>query len=150
VPKFFADVASIECADEKLWLLKPVTFMNLSGQSVSAFVRYYNIALQEMLVAYDEIDLPPGVARLKMAGGHGGHNGMRDIFSHLGKDFWRLRIGVGHPGHKDQVVNYVLGIPSCTDRQLIESSQQRVLDILPDIAVGKMSAAMNALHSREE
>lgn len=148
VAKFYADVASIHCAGEKVWLLKPTTFMNLSGKSVGAFARYYNIPLAEILVAYDEIDLPPGTVRIKFDGGHGGHNGMRDIFAHLDKAFWRLRIGVGHPGHKDQVVNYVLGAPSRQDAALIEEGTNRALTVLPDIVAGQMPAAMNSLHSK--
>jgi len=107
--KFHGEVAKISLAGKDIWLLKPETFMNRSGLAVQSLMSFYRINADQLLVAHDEIDLPPGTAKLKTGGGHGGHNGLRDIINQLGtKDFHRLRIGVGHPGSKDQVVDYVL------------------------------------------
>jgi PTH1 family peptidyl-tRNA hydrolase len=115
--KFHGEVAKISLASKDIWLLKPDTFMNRSGLSVQSLMSFYRITADQLLVAHDEIDLPPGTAKLKTGGGHGGHNGLRDIISQLGtKDFHRLRIGVGHPGSKDQVVDYVLHNASRDDR----------------------------------
>jgi PTH1 family peptidyl-tRNA hydrolase len=108
--KLFGETTKVELAGRSLWLLKPATFMNLSGKSIAAALRYWKIESEEMLVAHDELDLPPGVARLKFDGGHGGQNGLRDTMRLLGDGkFHRLRIGIGHPGHKDKVTGYVLG-----------------------------------------
>ena len=111
--------------DDELWLMKPQTYMNRSGAAVQAVAGYYRIAPAQMLVAHDEIDLPPGVVRLKQAGGHGGHNGVRDVIAQLGADFWRLRIGVGHPGSKDQVIDAVLDRASAAEQQLIDAALAR-------------------------
>jgi len=108
--KLFGETAKVEIAGQPVWLLKPATFMNLSGKSITAALRYWKIEPEEMLVAHDELDLPPGVARLKFDGGHGGQNGLRDTMRLLGHGkFHRLRVGIGHPGHKDRVTGYVLG-----------------------------------------
>ena len=106
--RFDADVCKIDIAGSDIWLVKPQSYMNNSGGPVRAVLDYYRLKPTQLLVAHDEIDLPPGTVRLKQAGGHGGHNGLRDIIRHSGADFMRLRLGVGHPGHKDQVTNYVL------------------------------------------
>ncbi len=147
--RFSGEICSPHVSGAKFRLLKPMTFMNKSGLAVRQVVDYYNIPLNRVLVAYDEIDLPPGSVRLKFAGGHGGHNGMRDIISHLGKDFWRLRIGVGHPGHRDDVVNYVLGRASCSDQNLIDESMKEVDSVFNDILVGETEKAMNTLHRKK-
>ena len=107
--------------DAELWLLKPQSFMNRSGAPVAALANFYRIAPAEILVVHDEIDLPPGVARLKQGGGHGGHNGVRDVMAHIGADFWRLRLGVGHPGSKDLVLDAVLDRPTADEQQMIEA-----------------------------
>lgn len=135
---------------ERCWLLKPTTLMNHSGRSLSALADYYNIPADRIIVVYDEIDLPPGTVRFKFSGGHGGHNGMRDIIQHLGTaDFYRIRIGIGHPGHRDQVVPYVLGRPSREDRKLIDSAIGRVLAESPLILRGEYERVMHSLHTRE-
>ena len=123
--------------------------MNRSGQAVGSLTRFFKIPLQQILVVHDELDLPPGTIRLKMGGGHGGHNGLRDLISHLGsKDFYRLRVGIGHPGHRDQVVDYVLRKPSKEDRRQIDDAIYDALDVMPDVVEGKFERAMNSLHAR--
>jgi PTH1 family peptidyl-tRNA hydrolase len=132
----------------EMLLFKPQTFMNASGRAVGALAQFYKIAPAEMLVVHDELDLPPGVARLKMGGGHGGHNGLKDIIAHLGtKDFWRLRIGIGHPGDRDEVSNYVLNNPRREELDLITEAIQKAQSIAHLIIEGKIEAAMLKLHS---
>jgi peptidyl-tRNA hydrolase, PTH1 family len=129
-------------------LLKPQTFMNVSGRSVIALALFYKILPNQILVVHDELDLPPGSAKLKLGGGHGGHNGLKDIIAHLGtKDFWRLRLGVGHPGERAEVVNYVLNAPRKEEQALIEDAMQRAQEVAPLIIEGKLEAAMLKLHS---
>ena len=129
-------------------LLKSQTFMNVSGRAVVALALFYKILPDEILVVHDELDLPPGVARLKMGGGHGGHNGLKDIIAHLGtKDFWRLRIGIGHPGERDEVSGYVLHDPRREERELIDDAMQQAQNIAHLIIEGKTEAAMLKLHS---
>jgi PTH1 family peptidyl-tRNA hydrolase len=129
-------------------LLKPQTFMNVSGRSVGALAQFYKIEPAEILVVHDELDLPPGVARLKTGGGHGGHNGLKDIIAHLGsKDFWRLRIGIGHPGEGADVANFVLTDPRREEREPIDEAMQRALDVAHLVIEGKTEAAMLKLHS---
>lgn len=129
-------------------LLKPQTFMNLSGQSVAAVARYYQLQPAQVLIAHDELDLDTGDNRLKQGGGHGGHNGLRDIINHLGdKNFCRLRIGIGHPGDRHQVINYVLHKPSIADQTAIDAANQRSLDVMPHIFEGRLDKAMQALHT---
>ncbi len=144
------EVCRVRVEDRSIWLLKPATYMNRSGQSVSMLVRFFRVPLEQVLVVHDEIDLPPGRSKLKYAGGHGGHNGLRDIIAHVGKDFWRLRLGVGHPGHRDQVIDYVLSRPSKEDAGMIRSSIDAASDAIPWIAVGDMEKAMHRLHSKPE
>ncbi len=142
------DVGQIGSGNERCWLLKPTVFMNHSGRSVAALANYYNIPADQIVVVYDEIDLPPGTVRFKFQGGHGGHNGMRDIIQHLGTaDFYRVRIGIGHPGHRDQVVPYVLGRPSKADRELIEASVSKMLAEVPAMLRGDYEPLMHRLHS---
>lgn len=134
-----------------LWLLKPITFMNASGASVGAALRYWKIAPEEMLVVHDDLDLPPGAARLKFDGGHGGQNGLRDLFAHIGHgQFHRLRLGIGHPGHKDRVTGWVLGKPSATDEAAIIDAVARSLDVLPLAVAGDFNEAMKRLHTGRE
>ena len=130
------------------WLLKPQQFMNQSGRAVQALLGYYGLQPENLLVVHDELDLMPGVVRLKKGGGHGGHNGLRDIISALGgkADFWRLRLGIGHPGVREEVINYVLGRASKADGDLILAAIGRAFDYLPDLCKGEQQQVMNALH----
>lgn len=123
-PKFFGYTARINLAGQDVRLLVPTTFMNLSGKAVAAMATFYRIAPDEILVAHDELDLPPGVAKFKLGGGHGGHNGLKDIISKLGNNpnFHRLRIGIGHPGDKNKVVGFVLGKPVAGEQKLIDDA----------------------------
>ncbi|MGD2159605.1 MAG: aminoacyl-tRNA hydrolase [Gammaproteobacteria bacterium] len=147
--KFHGEVARIDIEGSDIWLLKPETYMNRSGLAVSSLASFYKIAPQDVLVAHDEIDLKAGIVRLKSGGGHGGHNGLRDIISHLGtKDFQRLRIGVDHPGSKDMVVDYVLKRPDKKDREAIEDSISDALRVMPKIAAGEWEKAMHQLHTK--
>ena len=131
-----------------VFLQKPMTFMNRSGQAVAALARYYKIKPEEILVVHDELDLPPGTNRLKHGGGHGGHNGLRDIVNHLGsRDFFRVRIGIGHPGSASQVINYVLHKPSSTELGQIETANRDTLAVMPLVLEGSIEKAMHALHS---
>jgi PTH1 family peptidyl-tRNA hydrolase len=146
--KFHGLAARGQLHGQEIFLLKPQTFMNHSGRSVSALVQFYKIAPAEMLVVHDELDLPPGVARLKMGGGHGGHNGLKDIIAHLGnRDFWRLRIGIGHPGDRAEVSSYVLNDPRREERDLMEDVMRKAHEISHLIIEGKSEAAMLKLHS---
>ncbi|MBB72404.1 MAG: aminoacyl-tRNA hydrolase [Legionellales bacterium] len=129
-------------------LLIPTTFMNHSGQAVGAVAQYYKIAPEEILVAHDELDLPTNSGKLKLGGGHGGHNGLRDIINHLGsKQFHRLRIGIGHPGHSDKVLGYVLGTPSRSDRDSIDTSITEALRVTPLLLQGDIAKAMKNMHT---
>ena len=146
--KFHGLTARGQLHGHEMLLLKPQTFMNVSGRAVGALAQFYKIAPAEMLVVHDELDLPPGVARLKLGGGHGGHNGLKDIIAHLGsKDFWRLRLGIGHPGERTDVAGYVLNDPRREERDLIDKAMQRALDVAHLIIEGKTEAAMLKLHS---
>ncbi len=130
------------------WLLKPLTFMNRSGASVAAMARFYRLPPEALLVVHDDLDLPPGTARLKRDGGHGGHRGLMDIIAHLSdQGFYRLRLGIGHPGHKAQVVDYVLSPPPPEEREAILAAIDRALDTLPLILQGAWEKAMHRLHS---
>ena len=149
-PRFSSEVARCQLDGGECRLQKPLTFMNRSGQAVGALMRFFKIPVEQILVVHDELDLPPGTIRLKKGGGHGGHNGLRDLISHLGsKDFHRLRVGIGHPGHRDQVVGYVLKKPSGEDRRLIEDAIYDALDVMPDVIAGQLDKAMNTLHTRQ-
>ena len=146
--KLFGETAKARIGDRDVWLLKPATFMNLSGKSVAAALRYWKIEPEDALLAHDELDLPPGVARLKFDGGHGGQNGLRDSMRLLGHGrFHRLRIGIGHPGHKDKVTSWVLGKPGRDD----EASMLRAIDdaigVLPLAVEGNFMDAMTRLHT---
>ena len=128
-------------------IARPTTFMNHSGQAVRAVIDYFDIEPANMLVAYDDLDLPPGVVRLKKGGGHGGHNGLRDIFRHVAeRDFLRLRIGIGHPGHKDAVTGYVLGRSPAQVRTVIDDTLGQAIEVMPTVLAGELQNAMNELH----
>ena len=147
--KFHGEVARINIEGNDIWLLKPETYMNRSGLSVVSLAAFYKIIPASILVAHDEIDLKAGTARLKSGGGHGGHNGLRDIISHLGtKEFQRLRIGVDHSGSKDMVVDYVLKRSDSIDRNAIEDSISDALRVMPKIAAGEWEKAMHQLHTK--
>lgn len=133
---------------QTVWLLKPQTFMNLSGKSVGALARFFKIAPQEILVAYDELDIAPGDAKLKLGGSRGTHNGLRDIFDQLGTgDFWRLRLGIGHPGIKSEVIHWVLKKPSLDHRIGIDQSIDRALKAVPNFVAGEMDSATRQVHT---
>lgn len=147
--KFHGEVAKMTLACSSVWLLKPTTFMNRSGQAVAALANYYKVAPEEILVAHDELDLPPGQLRLKQGGGHAGHNGLRDIISHLGKSYHRLRIGIGRPEISGRpVADYVLGSPGKQDRQQIDDAIDDATRSIDLMVKGEMAKAMNRLHSR--
>ena len=132
-----------------LWLLEPMTFMNLSGKSVAALARFFKIAPEEILVAHDELDLLPGQVKLKFGGSHAGHNGLKDIHAQLGSpDYWRLRLGIGHPGVKAEVVNYVLRKPSAEHREAIDKSIEQSLAVLDLLLAGEMERAMMKIHAK--
>lgn len=146
--KLRGETAKVAIGAQPLWLLKPTTYMNASGASVGAALRYWKIAPEEMLVVHDDLDLSPGQARLKFDGGHGGQNGLRDLFAHVGHgQFHRLRIGIGHPGHKDRVLGWVLGRPSAADEDAILDAIARSLDVLPLAVAGDFNEAMKRLHT---
>lgn len=133
---------------QTVWLLKPQTFMNLCGKSVAALAHFYKIQPQEILVAHDELDIVPGEAKLKLGGSHAGHNGLRDIHAQLGTDdYWRLRLGVGHPGVKSEVINWVLKKPSLDHRIAIDQSIDRALKALPHLLAGEMDKATMLVHT---
>jgi len=132
-----------------VWLLMPQTYMNRSGQSVGALARFYRIPASEILVVHDELDIPPGQLRLKFGGGLGGHNGLKDTSAHLGtNDYWRLRIGIGHPGDRNEVANFVLKPPRREERELIDEAVDRALAAWPLIAGGNWTAATTRLNTR--
>jgi len=148
--KFFGEFTSINIDGNDVKLLFPTTFMNHSGKAVAAVCKFYKIEPENMLVAYDEIDFDVGVTRFKEGGGHGGHNGIRDIINALGgvKDFYRLRIGVGHPGHKSMVANYVLSDPSRSEADVIMSNIEDAIRVLPIAVRGEWEDAMKKLHTQ--
>lgn len=146
--KFFGESCKINVGGQDLWLLKPQTFMNNSGQSVQALARFYRIESSEILVAHDELDMVPGRVAVKQAGGHGGHNGLRDMAEKLGaKDFWRLRIGIGHPGHKDRVSGYVLSRPTQQEERAIRDSCTLVQREFDELIAGSMARASQSINS---
>jgi PTH1 family peptidyl-tRNA hydrolase len=148
--RFHGEVAETSIGSRRIRLLKPQTYMNDSGRAIVALASYYKIPFENMLVAYDELDLEPGRAQLKFDGGHGGHNGMRDIVQCVGKAFWRLRIGIGHPGkgRRDEVVNYVLRPASANDENDIIDAINASIDVLPIFLEQSPEKAKTQLHSR--
>ncbi len=146
-PKFQGELTRITLGGADLRLLKPLTYMNRSGQSVGRVARYFDLAPAQILVAHDELDLPVGTVRLKWSGGHAGHNGLRDTVASLGtQDFWRLRIGIAHPGDRTLVTGYVLGRPSRADAELIMDALSEVQALLAELAQGRFQLAMSRLH----
>ena len=146
--RYNADECKFRAEGKDIYLLKPQNFMNRSGQAVAGLARYFKIQPEQILVLHDELDLPPGTNRIKQAGGHGGHNGLRDIVNHLGsRDFFRIRVGIGHPGDASQVVNYVLHKPSVADLNAIEAANRDTLAVMPLVIEGRIDKAMQALHT---
>lgn len=149
--KLHAEVAKARVAGEILWLLRPTTYMNRSGLAVMGALSYYKIEADQMLVAHDDLDLPPGTARLKFDGGHGGQNGLRDIIGQLGHGkFHRLRLGIGHPGHRDRVTPWVLGRPGKADEAAIRGAVIEALAVMPRVLAGDLNGAMQQLHTSPE
>jgi PTH1 family peptidyl-tRNA hydrolase len=149
-PKFLGDTCHIHGEGWSVWLFKPGAYMNRSGLPIASMSNYYRLSPHHLLVVHDEIDLLPGIAKLKRSGGPGGHNGLRDIIAHLGKDFWRLRLGVGHPGHRNHVIDYVLSPPNREQDELIHQGIDRTLTLIPLVIGGDMEQAMHKLHSKPE
>ena len=147
--KFDADYCRVNLHGEDVWLMKPQSYMNQSGQPVRGMLDYYRLRPSELLVAHDEIDLPPGTVRLKQGGGHGGHNGLRDIIRHCGPEFLRLRLGVGHPGEKHKVTNYVLKKGSADIETAVERNIDEAIDVMPELVDGNANSAMKKLHTKE-
>jgi PTH1 family peptidyl-tRNA hydrolase len=145
--KFSGEVAKTMIGHQSVWVLKPSTFMNRSGLAAHQLASFYKISVEEILVAHDELDLEPGTVRLKSGGGHGGHNGLRDLHAQIGKNYWRLRLGIGHPGDRDKVVDYVLSKPSKDDDIAIHNSIDQSLAVIEEIVMGETQKAMNTLHS---
>jgi PTH1 family peptidyl-tRNA hydrolase len=145
--RFSGELARVSVDGHEIRLLKPHTYMNRSGESAGACLRYFRLEPAELLVVHDELDLDPGVVRLKFAGGHGGHNGLRDMHRVVGSEYWRLRVGIGHPGHKSQVTGYVLNRADADAESAILGAIDRAVAELGDIAGGRMQAAMNRLHA---
>jgi PTH1 family peptidyl-tRNA hydrolase len=146
--KLHAEAGRIRWSGADCILARPLTFMNESGRAVRALLDYYRVDADSLLIAYDELDLPPGVARLKQGGGHGGHNGLRDIFRHTGDhEFMRMRIGIGHPGIKEAVTPWVLSRPGAEQERQIREAIGRAIDVLPLVLAGDPAAAMKQLHT---
>ena len=146
--KFFGNVGKTLMNDKEIRFLVPTTFMNLSGKAVGALANFYRIKPEEILVVHDELDLPPGTAKLKLGGGHGGHNGLKDIIAQLGNqhDFYRLRLGIGHPGHRDLVAGYVLNKPSPNERDALEKALEEATDCVEMLFKDGMVKATNRLN----
>jgi PTH1 family peptidyl-tRNA hydrolase len=142
------ELAKVRVDNNELWLLKPMSFMNRSGGPVQSVANFYKVPVDSILVAYDDLDFPPGIIRLKQGGGAAGHNGIRDIAPQVGDQFWRLRIGIGHPGDRSAVLNYVLGRPSAEDSRLIYEAISAGLDTVPALISVGGQKAMHQLHTR--
>ena len=145
--KFSGELAKANSEGNAVWLLKPSTFMNRSGLAAHQVTQFYKIPTENVLVAYDELDLPVGTARLKKSGGHGGHNGLRDLHAQITKEYIRLRLGIGHPGDSKKVADYVLSRPSQNDEISIINAIDRSLEIIPQVIAGDNQKAMNVLHT---
>ncbi len=146
--RYHGEVARVRIGAADLWLLKPMNYMNRSGLSIRALCDYLQVPVEEILVVHDELDLPPGILRLKRGGGAGGHNGLKDSISHLGDDFWRLRLGIGHPGHRDEVTDYVLQrAPAVEERLILEAVELAVAEF-PRLLADGAEKTMNRLHAR--
>lgn len=147
--KFFGETTRITVDGRDVHLLKPMTFMNRSGQAVAALANFFKLPVSSILLAHDELDLDPGTIRLKRGGGHGGHNGLRDTERALGnRDYLRLRVGIGHPGDSSLVTPWVLGRPAADDRIAIEQAIDRAADAVPQLVAGELERVMNELHAR--
>ena len=147
--KFDAEICRIDLQGNEVRLVKPQGFMNLSGGPVRGVLDYYRLQPEQLLVAHDEIDLPPGTVRLKLGGGHGGHNGMRDVMRHCGSDFMRLRIGVGHPGEKSMVTNYVLKKGTADVEAAVNKTLDDAVAVMPILVEDGLNAAMKKLHTKQ-
>ena len=144
---YYGFVARTQLEGHPVWLLQPQTFMNRSGQSVGALARFFKILPDEILIVHDELDLPPGQSKLKLGGSPAGHNGLKDIDAHLGScDYWRLRLGVGHPGVRSEVVNWVLKRPASEHRQAMEACVDKTLEAVPDLLRGEFEAATRLIN----
>jgi PTH1 family peptidyl-tRNA hydrolase len=148
-PRHRAELARARVGDADLWLLKPMNYMNHSGDAVQSIASFYKVPPGSILVAYDELDFPAGIVRLRQGGGAAGHNGLRDVIAQMGDGFWRLRLGIGHPGDRSQVLDYVLGRPPADEAQLIRLGVLAAADIVPVLLSDGAQIAMNLLHSRE-
>ncbi len=148
-PKFNGELARTRIAGQEVWLLKPMAYMNRSGGVTAAVAGFYKIPTQSVLVAHDELDLPVGTARLKEGGGAGGHNGLKDLIATLGAGFWRLRLGIGHPGSRDLVTDFVLGRASSAEQELIDDGVRAGADIVPSVLEKGAMAAMQSLHGKD-
>ena len=144
--RFSGLACKVDIAGNMVWLLKPTTFMNRSGLAAHQLTSFFKIDATQVLVAHDEMDLPAGVMRLKKGGGHGGHNGLRDLHAQIGKDYWRLRVGIDHPGDRNLVLNYVLGTPSRSDEDAIMNGIYDAADQIKLVVAGDTQKAMNELH----
>lgn len=150
-PKFHGKVGRITLPGHSVFLLLPTTFMNLSGQAVRAISQFYHVIPESILIAHDELDFPAGTVKLKQGGGHGGHNGLKDIIQHLQTpNFYRLRLGIGHPGDRNKVLDYVLDRPSKHDTHLIIEAINRVITTFPEPMMTNMEKAMHALHTKDD
>ncbi|MDE1941630.1 MAG: aminoacyl-tRNA hydrolase [Betaproteobacteria bacterium] len=146
--RFHGEVAKVLLDGRVLWLLKPGTYMNASGRAVAALTHFHRFTPDQVLVVHDELDLPPGVAKVKRGGGAAGHNGLKDLIAALGSpEFWRLRIGIGHPGQRDAVADFVLHRPSRSEQDAIDEALERALGVLPELVSGQAAAAMMNLHA---
>jgi len=146
-PRFRAELARVRISGRELWLIKPQDFMNNSGRVTAAVASFYKVAPEAILVAHDELDLPPGELRLKCGGGAGGHNGLKDLIAHLGEGFWRLRIGIGHPGSRELVTPYLLGRTGTAERAPVEQCLPAAADIIPVLLEQGAERAMHRLHT---
>jgi len=145
--KLHGEVARVSLGGMDVRLVKPATFVNRSGQCIRALCDYFGLPVASVLVVHDDLDLPPGTVKLKHGGGHGGHNGLRDTINHLGRDFPRLRVGIGHPGQREDVVNYVLGTPGREDEKLIRQALARAAEVMPVLFERGIEPAMQQLHT---
>lgn len=147
--RYHGEVGRIDIGGQEVWLLKPTTYMNRSGSAIRALTEYLRIRPDEMLVAHDELDLAAGVVRLKQGGGAGGHNGLKDTITQVGEAFWRFRIGIGHPGHRDQVIDYVLRRAPAAEEALIRGAADAAAESVPRLLADGAEKVMNTLHRRE-
>jgi len=146
--RYNGDAGRVTVAGVALWLLKPMAYMNRSGLSIRAFCDYLQLPSVQVLVVHDDLDLPPGIARLKQGGGAGGHNGLKDVISHVGEDFWRMRIGIGHPGNRDDVIDYVLKRAPAVEERLIREAVELAVSEFPRLLTDGAEQMMNRLHAK--